>query len=173
MALTEADRPFRSRVARFVQLVIGVPTAISGIALLVLAAVVHHDHQVLGISLAEIGAVLLSLSILHLLYERILREEYNRETIGILKKEIYPMFTAFAPLANAQEQGITAVKLEPEFGEFVRWVRTETTRSLTIIGVWFGYQETFQQLWVEMANNGQTVDFYMSSCCRNKLPRLF
>jgi len=144
-----------------VQLAIGIPTAFFGVALLVLAAVLHHDYSVLSIALGELGAVLLSLSILHLLYERLLREEYNRETIDILRHEIYPKFEAFAPLADANKLGLSAVKEDFDMAEIFRRIRHETKHSLVIVGGWMAWNEHFQQGFVDLVNRGGTVDVFV------------
>ena len=157
-----SELALRSRVARFVQLVVGIPAALAGIALLVAAAVVHHDHPVLGIVFGELGAVLLSLSILHLLYERLLREEYNRETVELLKRDVYPKFEAFAPLADAHKLGLSAVKEDFDMAEVLKRIK-QAQESVVIVGAFFAWGEHLRQMFVDLANRGCTVDMFLLS----------
>ena len=159
---SESERPFRSRVARLVQLAVGIPAAISGIALLGVAAAVHHDYPIIGTAFGELGAVLLSLSILHLLYERLLREEYNRETVELLKHQVYPMFEALALLADAHKLGLAAIREDFDMAEALKRMR-QTQESLVIIGAFFAWGEHLKQMFIDLTNRGCTVEMFLLS----------
>jgi hypothetical protein len=159
IALTSSPHPeltLRSRVARFVQYVIGIPTALAGLAMLVLAAVIHHDHPVAGIALGEVGAVLLSLSILHLLYERLLRKVQPDHRI---QAEVYQSSGVCAARRTAAKLGLSPSE-DLTWRKLKRYAQRRNPWSFSGL---FAWGEHLSQICIDLANRDCTVEMFLLS----------
>lgn len=118
------------------------------------AAGVLHDHFVAAVVVAELGAVLIALGLLHMVYEHFLRQEQKEDTTESMRTV---MKEAFQGAEGLQKFGIVRIHERLPIDEIQRLFGAERTR-IRILTTWVHEYNALSPSLREAVQGGATLE---------------
>ncbi len=125
--------------------------------LLLTGAGILHDHFVAAVVLAELGAVLIALSLLHIIYEHFLREEQKHDTTEAMRAV---MKEAFQGAEGLQKYGVVRIHERLPIAEIQRLFGEEKNR-IRILTTWIHEYNALSPALKDAVKSGAAFEILM------------